>query len=300
MKLNAALLCTVLSAISGQASAQTQLYGITASGNLVRIDKATGAGVIVGPIGFGAGNAASGDPQGRIFTHSSASDQLILVDPATGAGSLFLTLTGRPGGYGIRGMAFSPQGDLFVALSQSTTSIIDTLAKIDLTTGAYTVVGPTGRTDIQGLAFSPSGTLYTAGIAGGLYTLDPSTGAATVIGGGFSGDDQALEFDTDGTLFSARDNLRSVNPATGAATLIGAIGVPDIRGLAITGGAAPCYANCDASTSPPVLNVNDFTCFLNRFAAGDSNANCDASTNPPVLNVNDFTCFLNLFAAGCP
>jgi hypothetical protein len=30
----------------------------------------------------------------------------------------------------------------------------------------------------------------------------------------------------------------------------------------------PCYANCDASTIAPVLNVNDFVCFLNRFAAG--------------------------------
>jgi hypothetical protein len=61
-----------------------------------------------------------------------------------------------------------------------------------------------------------------------------------------------------------------------------------------------CYANCDASTTPPVLNVNDFTCFLNRFAAGDTAANCDGSTTQPLLNVNDFTCFLNRFAAGCP
>lgn len=61
-----------------------------------------------------------------------------------------------------------------------------------------------------------------------------------------------------------------------------------------------CYANCDQSTTPPALNVLDFTCFLNRFAAGDSYANCDQSTTPPVLNVLDFTCFLNAFAAGCP
>jgi uncharacterized membrane protein len=60
-----------------------------------------------------------------------------------------------------------------------------------------------------------------------------------------------------------------------------------------------CYANCDASTAPPVLNVADFTCFLQRFAAGESYANCDASTAPPVLNVADFTCFLQSFAAGC-
>jgi hypothetical protein len=60
-----------------------------------------------------------------------------------------------------------------------------------------------------------------------------------------------------------------------------------------------CYANCDDSTTVPVLNVLDFLCFLNRFAAGDAYANCDNSTTVPVLNVLDFLCFLNRFAAGC-
>jgi hypothetical protein len=61
-----------------------------------------------------------------------------------------------------------------------------------------------------------------------------------------------------------------------------------------------CYANCDRSTNIPVLNVNDFLCFSNLFAAGDPAANCDGSTIQPVLNVGDFVCFLNTFAAGCP
>ncbi len=63
---------------------------------------------------------------------------------------------------------------------------------------------------------------------------------------------------------------------------------------------AACYANCDASTAAPALNVLDFACFLNKFAAGDAAANCDGSTTAPVLNVLDFTCFLNAFAHGCP
>ncbi len=64
---------------------------------------------------------------------------------------------------------------------------------------------------------------------------------------------------------------------------------------------APCgYANCDGSTTPPVLNINDFSCFLNRFATGDVYANCDQSTTPPVLNVLDFACFMNTYAKGCP
>jgi hypothetical protein len=62
---------------------------------------------------------------------------------------------------------------------------------------------------------------------------------------------------------------------------------------------AGCYANCDSSTTIPFLNVNDFVCFQQQFAAGASFANCDGSTTAPVLNVNDFVCFQQQFAAGC-
>ncbi len=66
-----------------------------------------------------------------------------------------------------------------------------------------------------------------------------------------------------------------------------------------TGGGGGCYANCDQSTAAPVLTANDFQCFLNQFAAGDSGANCDGSTSSPTLTANDFQCFLNTYAAGC-
>ncbi len=63
--------------------------------------------------------------------------------------------------------------------------------------------------------------------------------------------------------------------------------------------AIDCYANCDLSSLPPILNVNNFQCFLNLFAAQSPRANCDESTASPVLNINDFQCFLNKFATGC-
>jgi hypothetical protein len=59
---------------------------------------------------------------------------------------------------------------------------------------------------------------------------------------------------------------------------------------------ATCYANCDGSTQPPVLNVNDFVCFQTRFAAADPYADCNHDS---TLNVNDFVCFQTEFAAGC-
>jgi hypothetical protein len=61
-----------------------------------------------------------------------------------------------------------------------------------------------------------------------------------------------------------------------------------------------CWANCDQSGAPPVLNAGDFVCFLSKFAAGDPSANCDQSTRAPVLNVGDLLCFMQKFAAGCP
>lgn len=96
----------------------------------------------------------------------------------------------------------------------------------------------------------------------------------------------------------------------GAFELGGTVGQPDAGtmsggvfelggGFWFVSGGNVCYPNCDHSTTPPVLNVLDFACFLNSFSSGSTYANCDHSTTPPVLNVLDFACFLNAFAAGC-
>ncbi|MFN0134414.1 MAG: hypothetical protein ACKVW3_18015 [Phycisphaerales bacterium] len=87
-----------------------------------------------------------------------------------------------------------------------------------------------------------------------------------------------------------------VGKATGGFT---AATIPDIMWNGIVADGPECYANCDGSTVGPFLNVMDFVCFNNQFAAGFAAANCDGSTVVPVLNVNDFVCFNNRFAAGC-
>jgi hypothetical protein len=103
------------------------------------------------------------------------------------------------------------------------------------------------------------------------------------------------------TMYNFRFDA-NIAPGTGNATLgLFKPGTPmsvSVNGVPVPGTA--CYANCDGSTTPPILNVADFGCFINRFTAGDSYANCDNSTTPPVLNVLDFSCFINQFNAGCP
>jgi probable HAF family extracellular repeat protein len=162
------------------------------------------------------------------------------------------------------------------------------------------------------------------------------TGAGMVDLGAFDATDPAVAVSADGAIVVGRDStvgafiwdpvhgmreLRTVLLGLGVElngwTLTHAVGVSADGRTIVGNGTNPaalpeawiaflgdpvsgaCYANCDGSTTAPALNINDFTCFFNRFAAGDSRANCDASTAAPVLNVIDFTCFLNAFAEGC-
>lgn len=65
--------------------------------------------------------------------------------------------------------------------------------------------------------------------------------------------------------------------------------------------------NCDGSVTPPVVNVDDFACFLSHYGAESllpegpakvgAYSNCDGSTAPPCINVADFSCFLAKYVA---
>jgi hypothetical protein len=68
------------------------------------------------------------------------------------------------------------------------------------------------------------------------------------------------------------------------------------RGIAQWVGCPNCYANCDLSTAPPTLNVNDFVCFMQKFGNQDPYANC---TLDGAIDAADFVCFMGKFAAGC-
>jgi hypothetical protein len=89
-----------------------------------------------------------------------------------------------------------------------------------------------------------------------------------------------------------RDDPGTPDTGTGGAPAVD-MGAYEFQGTS-------CYANCDGSTVAPVLNIADYVCFTQRFAAGDQLANCDNSTAPPILNIGDFVCFSQRFAAGCP
>jgi hypothetical protein len=101
--------------------------------------------------------------------------------------------------------------------------------------------------------------------------------------------------DVPGALGASLTEAQLITPD--GKTIVGSGTLPGYSGLVVV--ARLCYANCDDSPAPALLSVADFSCFLQRFSAGDSYANCDGSSTPPVLNIADFTCFLARYASGC-
>jgi hypothetical protein len=135
-----------------------------------------------------------------------------------------------------------------------------------------------------------------AGVASLSYSLSGTPGVAAPGGtfaaaAGAAGNSHQIGVDTS-----------NLGPLSGAVMIDSNDPEEPVRVVTLSGTvvAGACYANCDGSTTQPVLTVNDFLCFQARFAAGDSYANCDGSTSEPTLTVNDFLCFQSVFAAGCP
>ncbi|MFN0133401.1 MAG: kelch repeat-containing protein [Phycisphaerales bacterium] len=158
--------------------------------------------------------------------------------------------------------------------------------------GSGTTSSPAVSTHPVGGQFNPGATivLTVAGVWGPTYQWLKD--GVTVMNGG--------------TISGAQTPTLTITPAqigdTGAysallTTSCGSV-TSNVANVFVVGG--PCYANCDGSTAVPILNVNDFVCFLNKFVVLDPYANCDSSTVAPVFNVMDFICFNNRFASGCP
>lgn len=114
-------------------------------------------------------------------------------------------------------LAITPDGTAAYTIAYSFNPAAAQLAKIDLATGAQTLVGSPIGADlkIMGMTFSPDGVLYAAGdytpaspTFNSLYTIDLSTGAPTRVGSLGTGPNatdyiMSFVFDSHGNMFGA-------------------------------------------------------------------------------------------------
>jgi hypothetical protein len=114
-------------------------------------------------------------------------------------------------------LAITPDGTAAYTIANSFSAAAAQLAKIDLATGAQTLVGrPIGADlKIMGMTFSPDGVLYAAGdfvttspTFNSLYTIDLRTGAPTRVGSLGAGPNatdyiMSFVFDSHGNMYGA-------------------------------------------------------------------------------------------------
>jgi hypothetical protein len=156
----------------------------------------------------------------------------------------------------------------------------------------------------------PPGAIYTLNA---ITVFDDGRGPAIYLGGGFS---NMGGVPAHGIARYGRGGWSAVGDGVHNGSISFMASMPTPRGpsLFMTGGfttagggsvmytarlvgCPSCYANCDQSTAAPTLNVNDFLCFMTRFALHAPEANC---TNDATIDLADFMCFMQRFAAGCP
>jgi hypothetical protein len=154
---------------------------------------------------------------------------------------------------------------------------------INLSTGAFTPIGPGIAVATGGLVPGPGGTLLSLNFNGDLNSINPATGVLSTIGATGLGDcslpsspcgsNSANIIGNVGSSIYATDlanNLYTINPATGAATLVGATGMPGVSFVphaavpgdpdgsfyiydeTLFGYAGKLYANFDAGIFDPV------------------------------------------------
>lgn len=234
---------------------------------------ASGSGGLSGAVGIAFG------PDGRLYVSSNLTHSVAVYNGSTGA---FISLFVTPGLGTLtnaQGIAFDGAGDLYVCSYGN-----DKVLKYSGTTGAFIsealTAGQLGINGPRGIMFDAGGRMYVCSqLSHSIVVKDPVAGVSLLASNATipallqpgqpalsAGGDLLVPCQGNGTV-------QRLNRNTGASlgTLVqgGAGGMTNaVICVVYKPSLVPCYANCDNSTSPPVLNINDFICFQARFAAG--------------------------------
>jgi len=198
-------------------------------GYLVTVDQSNGAAVWIGPSGLES-TAAAWAPSGELYgimNWGDASSQLMTYNLSTGAGAP----VGEPFGVSLMiALEISSNGTCY----GGTWAYGSNLFRIDLATGAATLIGSTGFDWLVDFAFDSRGVLWAVNPRD-LWTIETNTGAsihqATITGTGPVG---GIMFDATDVLYAIdstpRSSLYTIDTSTGVATLVGNTRVFNARG----------------------------------------------------------------------
>ncbi len=190
-------------------------------------------GVPAPTVGAAPGAVTHGQPNATLLGVAQRGAVLLAMDVEAGT-STVIGNTGLPPQS--LALAITPDGTAAYTIAKTQDSTEAHLARIDLATGAETLVGshPLGQTlYVMGMTFSPDGILYAAGdfdptspTFNSLFTIDRFTGLATRVGPFDGGSTtsayiMSFTFDSDGNMYGASMmSLYTIDRTTGAATRV--------------------------------------------------------------------------------
>jgi hypothetical protein len=189
-----------------------------------------------------------------IWGIQASTDDLVTINPNTGAGTVGPTITGTglSATIPIYSIAWDPlTGILYGNTSEGAGATADTLYSINPVTGAATLLGKIGYNDVYALGFGQDGTLWgveNADDNGGLIDINLTTGAGTLTGNTGVQGIFDIASDPAGSGFYAGESntfaLYKLNVATATATEVGSYqSVANVAGLA--------FLNPGAATPEP-------------------------------------------------
>ena len=242
-----ALLTVLASSATFRADAAETLFGVTYAGAtpLYTVNQTAGTFSVIGPTGFdNVGDLTSDTRLGeeKIYGVRITSNQLLTLDPVTGAGTALSTFTAVTGGtVDIISLALNPiDGRLYGNTSIGFGAAVETLFEINPITGLTTAIGPIGFNNVFALGFDQGGTLFgVSDVNNDFIRINAGTGAGTLVATLSVG--LELDFDlasrpSDNVMFlteaTGSGSLYTINTATGATTLVGPEGVNNAVGLA--------------------------------------------------------------------
>jgi len=157
---------------------------------------------------------------------------LYIFNPAGGAVTFHVNITGLQGADQPNGIAYNAANGMYYLAAGSLSPVSDNIYTVDVNTGVATLVGGTGTAGLQiDLGITQAGVCYSYDLVNNNgYTINLSTGAATLLGPlGYDpnyGQGMSIDNETGTVYLSAFDNgtttgqLRTMNVTTGNTTLI--------------------------------------------------------------------------------
>ena len=232
---------TLLATLAGSArpAHATPIYIESRGTTLEVIDSSTGASSVVGLYGVGGVLAQAFGADGTLYAMFNAgapTAHLATVNTQTGAATPIGAATGVP----LQAMAFGPDGTLYAGSFTT-----NNLYKVNLATGAPTLIGSLGFNSIMDLAWdAANNTMYAIASAPGcasasssFYSINLGTGTGSLVSN-IPVDNclMALAADSSGRLFATgfmTGTLYQIDALTGNTTTIGNTGVFATMGAAI-------------------------------------------------------------------